>query len=310
MNQVVAAGTQHGVLASILTELDSLEAALVPRPSPLVAEAAVVKAARRLNRAAGTLALSVLLDSGIEHYRGSFRNPAMVTPLVTSALTLAASAHGTADRRRSAHRARDAAYALAALTGVAGTGFHLYNVLKRPSGFVWQNLFYGAPLGAPAAILLAGLLGVCSERVRNHRGGAPRVFGLPAGRALAALTGAGLLGTSGEAGLLHFRGAYHNPAMFLPVTVPPLAAALMAETALGAPGRNRRFARWWLRLTAFLGFGGVAFHALGVHRNMGGWRNWSQNLLNGPPLPAPPSFTGLALAGLAALGLLEDHPDA
>ena len=34
---------------------------------------------------------------------------------------------------------------------------------------------------------------------------------------------------------------------------------------------------------------------------MGGWRNWSQNVLNGPPLPAPPSFTGLAMAGLAAL---------
>jgi hypothetical protein len=27
-------------------------------------------------------------------------------------------------------------------------------------------------------------------------------------------------------------------------------------------------------------------------------------------LPAPPSFTGLALAGLAAIGLLEEHPDA
>jgi hypothetical protein len=43
---------------------------------------------------------------------------------------------------------------------------------------------------------------------------------------------------------------------------------------------------------------------------MGGWRNWRQNVLNGPPLPAPPSFTGLALAGLAALKLLRDHPDA
>ena len=34
---------------------------------------------------------------------------------------------------------------------------------------------------------------------------------------------------------------------------------------------------------------------------MGGWRNWSQNMLNGPPLPAPPAFTALAIAGLAAL---------
>jgi hypothetical protein len=37
---------------------------------------------------------------------------------------------------------------------------------------------------------------------------------------------------------------------------------------------------------------------------MGGWRNWSQNIQAGPPLPAPPSFTGLALVGLAALNLL------
>jgi hypothetical protein len=53
-----------------------------------------------------------------------------------------------------------------------------------------------------------------------------------------------------------------------------------------------------------------AFHIFGVARNMGGWRNWSQNVLNGPPIPAPPSFTGLALAGLAALALLEDRSDA
>jgi hypothetical protein len=32
-------------------------------------------------------------------------------------------------------------------------------------------------------------------------------------------------------------------------------------------------------------------------------------VLNGPPLPAPPSFTGLALVGLAALDLLEERHD-
>jgi hypothetical protein len=42
---------------------------------------------------------------------------------------------------------------------------------------------------------------------------------------------------------------------------------------------------------------------------MGGWRNWTQNIQAGPPLPAPPSFSGLALAGLAALRLLQDNPD-
>jgi hypothetical protein len=37
---------------------------------------------------------------------------------------------------------------------------------------------------------------------------------------------------------------------------------------------------------------------------MGGWRNWSQNLLNGPPLPAPPAFAALAIAGLVAVRLI------
>lgn len=305
------AEAQRSALQSVLSKLDRLEARLPVPSSPPVGDAAAVTAARRLNSAAGSLAASVLLDSAVEHWRGAFRNPAMYTPLAVSALTLLGSAHGMSDRRGSSHRARDGVYAVAALTGVAGTGFHLYNVLKRPGRLVWQNLFYGAPLGAPMAIFLAGALGVAAERVRDHAPGtAPRLFGLPAGRALAALSGVGILGTVGEAGMLHFRGAFQNPAMFLPVTMPPVASALLAGAALGPAQRDRRLTRWWLRLTAFLGVAGVGFHAWGVQRMMGGWRNWSQNIPNGPPLPAPPSFTGLALAGLAALGLLKDHPDA
>lgn len=317
---VVANSKLHDKLAAITSQLDALEhslqlsAARVPERALAVLPSRdsqpTVRAARRLNRASGMLAFSVLADSAVEHYRGSFENKAMFTPLVISALGLAVSAHGTADNRPDAHRLRGTVYAAAALAGVAGTGFHVYNVLKRPGRLSWQNLFYGAPLGAPMAILLSGLLGVYSERLRDHRGVTPKVFGLPAGRALAALTGAGLLGTAGEAGLLHFRGAYHNPFMFAPVTIPPITAGLMGTVAAGPPGRDRWMTRWWLRLTTLLGFVGVGFHAYGVSRNMGGWRNWRQTVLNGPPLPAPPSFTGLALAGLAALGLLEDHPDA
>jgi hypothetical protein len=232
----------------------------------------------------------------------------MYTPLLVSALTLATSLHGTADMRPLAHKARDATYLLAAATGLLGSGFHLYNVGKRVGGFSWQNLFYGAPIGAPMAILLSGLLGFCSERVREAHRTRPRIFGLPAGRTIAAVAGAGLLGTTGEAGLLHFRGAYHNPFMLLPVTLPPIGAALLLSAAGG--GAGNRFTRSWMRLLTVMGVAGVGFHAYGVSRNMGGWRNWSQNILNGPPIPAPPSFAGLALAGLAALGLMKAHPNA
>lgn len=272
--------------------------------------AAIVEAAQRLNRASGLIATSTLLDSAVEHYRGSFHNKAMVTPLVMSALALAVSAHGTADDRKAAHRVRDAVYLGTAVTGAVGTGFHVYNIGKRPGGFCWQNLFYGSPLGAPAAVALSGLLGYYSERLRESKARRPRVFGFRAGRALAALASVGLVATAAEAGLLHLRGAYHDPFMFVPVTVPPVAAALLAETAMSHPKPVRAFTHWWLRLTALVGFVGATFHAWGVHRNMGGWHNWRQNVLNGPPIPAPPSFTGVALAGLAALELLGKHRDA
>jgi hypothetical protein len=278
--------------------------------APGIDQHGAVRAARRLNRAAGTIATSVLIDSAMEHYRGAFVNPAMYTPLLISALTILASFHGHKDDATRAHRVRDTVYALAGLTGVIGSGFHLYNVGKKPGGFCWQNLFYAAPLGAPAAMSLAGMTGFLAERVRdNPDGTVPKVLGLPAGRLVSMLTGVGLLGTTAEAALLHFRGAFHNPAMFLPVTLPPAGAALLMAAAAGPASRPHSLTRWWLRVTALLGIVGVGFHAIGVARNMGGWRNWRQNLQAGPPLPAPPAFSGLALAGLAALGLLKDNPD-
>ena len=227
-----------------------------------------------MNRAAGVIAASVLADSAIEHYRGSFHNKAMVVPLVTATLSLAASVHGNADKRPAAHRLRDGVYAAAALTGLVGTGFHLFNISKKPGGFSWQNLFYSAPLGAPSALTLSGLLGFLAERVRDTvPGQAPTIGGLSAGRVVAAATSLGLLGAVGEAGLLHFRGAYHDPFMYLPVTIPPLTAALIGNAAFGRTYRRRSLTRFALRFTALLGFAGAGFHVMGVARNMGGWRN-------------------------------------
>jgi hypothetical protein len=281
-----------------------------PPPVATIDPGAAVRAAQRMNRAAGVIAASVLADSAIEHYRGSFHNQAMVAPLLSAALSLAVSAHGNADKRHAAHRVRDSVYAAAALTGLIGTGFHIFNIYKKPGHFSWQNLFYSAPIGAPAALILSGATGFLAERVRDTTPGlAPTVGGVSAGRVVAAATSLGLLGTVGEAGLLHFRGAYHDPFMYLPVTIPPITAVLIGNAAFGQARQRRWMARFWLRLTALLGFTGAGFHVMGVARDMGGWRNWTQNVLNGPPIPAPPSFTGLALAGLAALGLMEDHPD-
>ena len=263
-----------------------------------------IEAARSFNHSSALLALSVLSDSAMEHYRGSFDNPAMYTPLVCASLSMLAGLHGGADHSAKAHRVRHAIYLSAAAAGLAGTGFHFYNVTKRPGGWSWNNLFHAAPVGAPIALLLSGALGATAELLRNEPARDPQLFDMPAGRALGLLVAAGLVGTVGEAALMHLRGSFQHRAMYAPVTIAPVAAALLAHAALCAP-RERWFVRLWLRVTTALGFAGAGFHARGIARRQGGWHNWSQNLFAGPPLPAPPSFSALALAGLAALRLRE-----
>lgn len=261
---------------------------------------------RKLHAGAAALSFSVLADSAMEHYRGGFYNPAMYVGPAVSALTLAGAA--AALRRPAPSRVRKTVFAVAAGTGLVGTGFHAYNIGKREGGLSWQNLFYAAPLAAPFGITAAGLFGLAAGRLtgRGKNRAAPRLAGVPAGPLLAGGAAVGLLGTAAEAGLLHFRGAFHNPYMYLPVTVPPLAAAATGAALLDPTRVRTGMAKTLLWSTMALGFIGMGFHAYGVGRNMGGWRNWSQNLLQGPPLPAPPSFTGMALAALAGLELTHE----
>ena len=126
---------------------------------------------------------------------------------------------------------------------------------------------------------------------------------LLSGRALASVCAFGIAGTAAEAALLHFRGAYHNPVMWLPVTLTPVAALALAKAAL--TGRVTWLTTAALAVTAALGLAGSGFHAYGISRDMGGWRNWRQNLFAGPPLPAPPSYTALAIAAFGALLLMR-----
>jgi hypothetical protein len=250
-------------------------APVTARPDPAV---------RLLAAGGGLISLAVLFDSAMEHYRGGFRNPAMVLPLASSAASV------LVDTRRAAHPARSlrgawTVQAVAGAVGVVGLVFHLFNVTKRVGGFSFGNLFHGAPLGAPAALALAGALGGAAQVIAGPRRRPDSV--LNDGRMIACLCAIGLLGTSAEAALLHFRGAYHNRAMWAPVVLPPAAALSLARDAVTA--QPRALSVGLLGATTLLGVAGLAFHANGIARRMGGWRTWRQNLLAGPPLPAPPA---------------------
>ena len=260
------------------------------------------RAATLIGAGATMLATSVLLDSAMEHYRGAFRNRAMLTPLITATLGAAVNAIPA----RGTLHLRGSAQAATVISGAAGLGFHLYDIFRRPGRLSWSNLFYAAPIGAPAALILAGSLGAAADALRA---GEDRLgpVAIGSGRALAGFSAFGIAGTVGEAWLMHFRGAFQNPAMLLPVMLPPAAALALARDAIrGEPAPITRKLLW---ATAILGVAGVAFHAYGVSRAMGGWRNWRQNMIDGPPLPAPPAFTGLAIAALGALELMEKRRD-
>lgn len=257
-------------------------------------------AAQAIAAGAAILCLSVALDSGIEHYRGSFKDRAMFVGPTMALLGLAAASWVAFRPEEAAKRLPRMAFATVGVAGLAGLGFHAYNILKRPGQFRALNLFYGAPAGAPAALTLAGVYGVIAGQIisgsRHVKARLPRYS--------AALIAFSLLGTVAEAGFLHFRGAFQNPAMYAPVTIPPLAAIAIGAAALSP--RASAAATPLLKATAVLGIAGPMFHAYGIHRNMGGWKNWSQMLLQGPPLPAPPAFLGIAVAGLGLLPLLEE----
>jgi hypothetical protein len=286
-----------GAAALAVGAAASLGSLLLMRGRPADPAPAETPPVRGLYAAAALLALSVLADSAVEHDRGEFKNPGMYTPLATAAVTAVAAVGEMGAPRRGA----DLAFATAIGIGTGGLAFHMFNLLKRPGRFSWHNLFYAAPIGAPAALSLAGLLGLAARRIRRGWTGA--------GRALAGLSAIGLIGTVGEAGLLHFRGAFQNPFMWLPVSLPPVGAALLASSTDGT-ARPRRFTRAWLAMTAALGVAGVGFHIFGVSRAMGGWKNWRQNLIDGPPIPAPPAFTALSIAGLSALALQRREAEA
>lgn len=115
-------------------DIDSLT-----NPTPMAHDAP----ARQLHGASAILGASVLTDSAIEHYRSGFRNPAMMTPLIASALTVASSLHGMGTAPVDSHNARTTIYELAIGVGAVGRAYHLYNVTKRVGGARLENFFYG-----------------------------------------------------------------------------------------------------------------------------------------------------------------------
>ena len=105
-----------------------------------------------------------------EHYKGSFGDKWMWTPLVLTPPLTAAGLAGVVSER-AARTALPAVSALYFLDGLAGMVTHLQGVRKRPGGLkeAHYNLVMGPPLLAPGSLCLVGALGMAAAIVKRER---------------------------------------------------------------------------------------------------------------------------------------------
>jgi hypothetical protein len=122
---------------------------------------------------AGATAFSALplgLEIYFEHYRGSFGDKWMWTPVALSPLLTAAGLAGVRSER-AARTVLPAVSALYCLDGLIGVYTHLLGIRKRPGGFrePLYNLVMGPPLLAPGSLAMVGGLGLAAGAARRER---------------------------------------------------------------------------------------------------------------------------------------------
>ena len=110
------------------------------------------------------------LEIYLEHYKGSFGDKWMWTPIwLTPPLTLAGIAGVFSPK--AARTVLPLFGALYALDGVIGVYTHLRGIEKRPGGFreAHYNLVMGPPLLAPGSLCLVGALGLLAAVVKREK---------------------------------------------------------------------------------------------------------------------------------------------
>lgn len=125
---------------------------------------------RSLAGATAASALPLGLEIYFEHFRGSFGDKWMWTPVVLSPALAAAGVAGM----RSEHAARTwlpALSALYCLDGLIGVYTHVQGVRKRPGGFSepLYNIVMGPPLLAPGSLALVGGMGLVAAAARREK---------------------------------------------------------------------------------------------------------------------------------------------
>jgi hypothetical protein len=110
------------------------------------------------------------LEIYFEHYKASFGDKWMWTPLVLTPPLTAAGVAGFASEKV-ARTLLPAVSALYFADGLVGVITHIQGVRKRPGGLkeAHYNLVMGPPLLAPGSLCLVGALGVAAAIVKREK---------------------------------------------------------------------------------------------------------------------------------------------
>lgn len=291
---------------------------------------------RGLALIAGLASLLSGLEVTYEHYRGSYSQRVMYTPVLLSPALLLASLW-TLFSRRAARTALPVVSALTIVDGVIGFVFHIRGVNRKPGG--WRlpvfNIIMGPPLFAPLLFALSGYLGFIAALLRREDDPAVRaglagrlpgawrpwpawlsVLPQPFGREgvaleqrihegrfqkqVAVVAAISALFSGIEALYSHYKNAFtYRKSQWSPI-------ALVPFMLIGGIGTlwSRRLARTLLPLASLLAIldGGLGFyyHVRGVLRRPGGRRLLLYNVIYGPPVFAPLLFAASGFMGLLA----------
>src|SRR5919198_2985748 len=82
-----------------------------------------------------------------------------------------------------------------------------------------------------------------------------------------------------EIAVLHYRGAFQNRFMWVPVlSLPAVVGSGLASGLKKDERRSRDFFRPFAWLMTIVGTAGTFFHVRGIARQMGGFYNWKYNV--------------------------------
>jgi len=223
------------------------------------------------------------------HYRGSYNQRIMWTPLLMSQAMLGAGLWAALDssaNQRALKSVLPWASGLTLADCATGFVFHLRGIARKPGGYrmLVNNVCMGPPPFAPLLFGLAAYIGWVASRP-------------PRGETVAAFTAFAALASGTEALYSHYQNNFQYRVQYLPLIVAP---ALAGAAGLAATGRNRKLLPPASALAMATGGIGSFYHLRGVLRRPGGRKKLMHNIMYGPPALAPLLFSGAGFLGLVA----------